>query len=504
GWVLGEMEAVAEERRRGAEEEAAARRAAEEEEEARRRAAEEGEGAGGEAAGGVRPPAPPPPPPPPLPPQPPLAVLPLGTGNDLARVLGWGGGVAALEARGGLAAVLAEVAGAAPTPLDRWGLQVTVRQQEDKRLGRSFLPRRRQPPATPPLPRSPPLVVTQVKVFNNYLGVGIDSWCALEFHRMRERYPGWFRSQLGNKMWYTGVGARDLLARSCVDLPSRMQLVCDGSPVPLPPGTQGVLLLNIPSYMGGVNLWAGGVGQQQGQQGPQHTALHGAAWGEEEGGGQHPHPHLHRHALARAGEEPHPAGPPLHPADPPAPTPTTAASAAPPIGTTTTTHPQGPSSVSTDPQPHSLQPAASSPPGALPPPPPAPPPPRPRVPQSLSDGVLEVVAVFGAVHLGKLQVGLARATRLGQCRSARITTSQELPMQVDGEPWMQPPAQLSISLKCSAPVLRRLDLSDAASRLTAAVGEVLEAAVAAGTLTAAQRRQLGEQLARRLGAPHAV
>lgn len=45
---------------------------------------------------------------------------------------------------------------------------------------------------------------------------------------MRERYPGWFRSQLGNKMWYTGVGARDLLARSCVDLPERLTVGVGG------------------------------------------------------------------------------------------------------------------------------------------------------------------------------------------------------------------------------------------------------------------------------------
>jgi hypothetical protein len=47
-----------------------------------------------------------------------------------------------------------------------------------------------------------------------------------------------------------------------------------------------------------------------------------------------------------------------------------------------------------------------------------------------------------------VQVGLARATRLCQCRSAVITTrGTELPMQVDGEPWMQPPAVMAVDLK---------------------------------------------------------
>ena len=39
------------------------------------------------------------------------------------------------------------------------------------------------------------------KVMNNYLGIGIDAKVALDFHSMREEYPAWFQSQMGNKLW---------------------------------------------------------------------------------------------------------------------------------------------------------------------------------------------------------------------------------------------------------------------------------------------------------------
>ena len=35
-------------------------------------------------------------------------------------------------------------------------------------------------------------------------------------------------------------------------------MVCDGEPLELPDDIEGVLILNINSYMGGVDLWASG------------------------------------------------------------------------------------------------------------------------------------------------------------------------------------------------------------------------------------------------------
>lgn len=56
---------------------------------------------------------------------PPVAVFPVGTGNDLARCLNWGGGLRQLQ-RSTLPTLLEEVAfAAAPTQLDRWNVNIT-------------------------------------------------------------------------------------------------------------------------------------------------------------------------------------------------------------------------------------------------------------------------------------------------------------------------------------------------------------------------------------------
>ena len=102
---------------------------------------------------------------------PPVAVLPLGTGNDLARSLGWGGGYAGER----VSDILSEVAQAHVTLLDRWVVEVT-----SKKSG---------------------AVLGRKRVLNNYLGVGMDAWIAKKFHSLREAMPHQFGSQLQNKMW---------------------------------------------------------------------------------------------------------------------------------------------------------------------------------------------------------------------------------------------------------------------------------------------------------------
>ena len=82
---------------------------------------------------------------------------------------------------------------------------------------------------------------------NNYLGIGVDAKVALDFHRLREQFPAWFRSQMGNKAWYTGVGAKDILGgaigaapRSLLSkLQARLLLQCAMGGTESPPSKTG-------------------------------------------------------------------------------------------------------------------------------------------------------------------------------------------------------------------------------------------------------------------------
>lgn len=49
-----------------------------------------------------------------------------------------------------------------------------------------------------------------------------DAKVALDVHHVRESYPHWFLSQMGNKLWYTGLGAGETLSHSCSNLASHV------------------------------------------------------------------------------------------------------------------------------------------------------------------------------------------------------------------------------------------------------------------------------------------
>ncbi|XP_071798158.1 diacylglycerol kinase delta-like isoform X3 [Asterias amurensis] len=94
---------------------------------------------------------------------------------------------------------------------------------------------------------------TETCVMNNYFGIGLDAKIALDFHNKREEHPEKC-SRTKNIMWYGVLGGKELLQRTYRNLEQKVQLECDGQRIPLP-SLQGIVVLNIPSYMGGANFW---------------------------------------------------------------------------------------------------------------------------------------------------------------------------------------------------------------------------------------------------------
>uniref|UniRef100_A0A8C3KIS5 Diacylglycerol kinase n=1 Tax=Calidris pygmaea TaxID=425635 RepID=A0A8C3KIS5_9CHAR len=170
-------------------------------------------------------------------PPPPVAILPLGTGNDLARTLNWGGGYTDEP----LSKILSHVEDGNIVQLDRWNLHVEPNPDAN--------PEEKDEAATEKLP---------LDVFNNYFSLGFDARVTLEFHESREANPEKFNSRFRNKMFYAGTAFSDFLTGSSKDLAKHVKLVCDGTD--LTPKIQDLkpqclVFLNIPRYCAGTMPW---------------------------------------------------------------------------------------------------------------------------------------------------------------------------------------------------------------------------------------------------------
>ncbi|XP_037118931.1 diacylglycerol kinase theta-like isoform X4 [Syngnathus acus] len=161
--------------------------------------------------------------------EPPVGIVPLGTGNDLSRVLRWGTGYSGDDP----SHMLACVDEADEVLMDRWTILLDAQElAENSADGRLEAPK--------------------IVHMNNYLGVGIDAELSLDFHQAREDDPEKFSSRFHNKGVYVKVGLQKISATR--SLHRELQLHVDGRNVALP-NIEGLIFLNIPSWGSGADLW---------------------------------------------------------------------------------------------------------------------------------------------------------------------------------------------------------------------------------------------------------
>eukprot|EP00053_Salpingoeca_punica_P019889 m.204013 g.204013 ORF g.204013 m.204013 type:complete len:1066 (+) comp17742_c0_seq4:224-3421(+) len=156
---------------------------------------------------------------------PPISVLPVGTGNDLSRVLGWGPGYSGQA----IESILERLANESDTVVvDRWSVVCSGGPGEP----------------------------TRTESMTNYFGVGIDAAIALDFHEMREAHPERFTSRTRNKGHYVSAGMSSLVKQPCKDLKTVLVFEGDGKEVPLK-DIQGIICLNVASFGAGADPWGG-------------------------------------------------------------------------------------------------------------------------------------------------------------------------------------------------------------------------------------------------------
>lgn len=87
-------------------------------------------------------------------------------------------------------------------------------------------------------------------------------------------------------------------------------------------------------------------------------------------------------------------------------------------------------------------------------------------PQEIDDKIVEVVGVNGTIHLAQIRTGTTSGIHIGQGKKVKLVLKEALPVQADGEPWLQEPAIMEVTHHNQARMLQRKQTSSFMQLLT--------------------------------------
>ncbi|XP_038712005.1 diacylglycerol kinase 7 [Tripterygium wilfordii] len=200
---------------------------------------------------------------------PPVAIIPLGTGNDLARSFGWGGSFP-FAWKSAVKRSLHRAITGPVARLDSWHILISMPSGEVVDLPHSLK-------ATEEYSLDQGLEIEGALpdkmngydgVFYNYFSIGMDAQVAYGFHHLRNEKPYLAQGPISNKIIYSGYSCtQGWFLTPCISEPSlrglknilRMHVkkvnCSQWEQVPVPKSVRAIVVLNLHSYGSGRNPW---------------------------------------------------------------------------------------------------------------------------------------------------------------------------------------------------------------------------------------------------------
>ncbi|KAK7257246.1 hypothetical protein RIF29_31081 [Crotalaria pallida] len=205
-----------------------------------------------------------------LPRLPPIATVPLGTGNNLHFAFGWGKKNPATDRRS-VTSFLNQVKDAKEMKIDSW--HITMRMRAPKEGSCDPIAPLELPHAMHAFQRVSSTDKLNLEGYHtyrggfwNYFSMGMDAQISYAFHSERKLHPEKFKNQLYNQSAYLKLGCKQGWFCASLFHPSSrniaqltkvkiMKKQGQWEDLHIPRSIRSIICLNLPSFSGGLNPW---------------------------------------------------------------------------------------------------------------------------------------------------------------------------------------------------------------------------------------------------------